>query len=250
MHVSLKTIGHRTLRARGRALLLCFFSQITSSYSTRRSGSTLLELVLFLGLVGIMSGTVIAVFMATQDARVRQQGIAALEQRGGQVLQTMTRRIRRGERILYPAVNTSAPILVVQMTQNSEFPTIFAQSQDNNIVFVEKNAQSSILSDRLTISNLSFRNIDNMSIIFSFDLSIILQLPSKITYSRHFESAVTLFPQDRPFDVSAPCDTCSGGCGTCPVPTCSSGTFQWSYCDTSVVPSQCRSTSAAGNISC
>lgn len=198
-----------------------------------RRGSTLLELVLFLALLGIMSGTIVAVFVSTQDARVRQQGIAALEQRGGQLLQIMTRRIRRGEKILYPAKGSSAPVLAVQMTDNAEFPTVFAQSTDNNLLVVEKMTKSFILSDRLHISNLSFTNVDDTSILLSFDLSIALQLPTQVNYTRHFDSAVTLFSQTRPFEPT--CPNCSGGCGSCALPTCSGTppTLHWSYCDAS-----------------
>jgi type II secretory pathway pseudopilin PulG len=53
-----------------------------------RNGFTMVETLLFLGILSIMGTVIVGVILSTQEARVRQQGIAALEQRGTQVLQS------------------------------------------------------------------------------------------------------------------------------------------------------------------
>lgn len=180
----------------------------------------MLELLLFLSIFSIFSVTLVTVFISTQDARIRQQGIAAIEQRGGQLLQILTRRVRRSETILWPIAGDDGNILALQMSNNEEFPTLFTQS-GSNLLLVEKEAKSLVLNDRITLSNFSVQNIANTSAIISFDLSIVLQLPTPTTYRRHFEAAVTLYPQDQPL---------AGGCGSCPAPECSAGLFHWHTC--------------------
>lgn len=185
-------------------------------------GFSLLELLLFLGILGFISVVLITVFISTQDARIRQQGIAALEQRAGQLQQILTRRIRRAELIVSPAAAGTAGTLVLQMSQSEEHPTIFTQT-GGNLYVIESKSISSILNDRLQLSSLSFKNVEDRSVIVSFDLSITLQLPTPVSYTRHFESAVTLFQQDERF---------SGGCvNGCAAPSCSGGYYQWYFCN-------------------
>ncbi len=196
-----------------------------SGLSSLRPGFSLLELMLFLAIFSIMCTTIVAVFISSQDARIRQQSIAALEQRSGQILQLLSRRIRRAEKVLSPAAGHSATLLQLQMASDTEFPTIFSL-HGANMYFVEQNQTPSLLlSDQIAISNLAFKNIGDTSVTISFDLSIVVPLPASTTYKRHFEDAVTLFPVDSPQ---------SGGCvGGCAVGNCNSNRYTWKYCDTS-----------------
>ena len=185
-----------------------------------RPGFSLLELLLFLAIFSIFSVTLVSVFIATQDARIRQHGIAAVEQRGGELLQIHTRRIRRSEVVLWPTSGNASGVLALQMSHNEEFPTIFTQS-GSNLLLIEKTAQSFVLNDRLTLSEFSVKNVADTSVLISFKLSIVLQLPTPRIYQRRFEAAVTLYPQDQHL---------AGGCGACPAPQCVSGNFQWYTC--------------------
>lgn len=189
-----------------------------------RNGFTMVETLLFLGILSIMGTVIVGVILSTQEARVRQQGIAALEQRGTQVLQSLTRRIRRAETILYPASGSSGAFIVLQMAMNGEHPTIFAQS-GGDLLLIEKQDKSYELGDDITLQNLRFRNIGGGSATVSFDLTAALKLPVPKNYTRRFEGNVTLFPDDK---------SESGGCGTCPAVTCSAGRYQWYYCNNDV----------------
>lgn len=189
-----------------------------------RSGFTMIETALFLGILAIMGTVVIGVLIATQTARIRQQSIAALEQRGTQVLQSLTRTIRRAEAIQFPASNTTGSIIALQMALNTEYPTIFAAS-GGNVLMVEKDQKSFILSGPVTIGNLSFRNIGGASAVVSFDLTATIPLPKPQIYTRHFEGNVTLFPDDQ---------SESGGCGTCPTAACINHLYKWYFCTNDV----------------
>lgn len=171
-----------------------------------------------------MSTTLVGVFISSQDARVRQQSIAALEQNGAQVIRQITRRIRRSESILTPVPTRSGSILALQTGLNSEYPTLFTVS-GGNLLMIEKTAPSYILPPQVVITNARFNQAETGSLVVSFDLSIVFPIPRAPVYTRHFESAVTLFPDDQPE---------AGGCGTCPAPSCISNRYRWYYCASDV----------------
>lgn len=189
---------------------------------TRSSGgSSLLELILFLGILAIMFTTVIAIFIATQETRARQQGIAEVEQRGSQLLATLTKSIRRAETVLAPATSQTGSILALQMALNAEHPTIFAETGSGNLLLVQKTSMFSLLNTKARVQNLRFRNNDNTNVVLSFDLTTVLSLVQPTTYSRHFETTVTLFPDDQ---------SEAGGCVTCPAPICIAHQYRWYHC--------------------
>lgn len=187
-----------------------------------RAGFTLLETILFLGIVSIMSVTIVMVYLATQDARIRQRSIAAVEQSGTQVAELMTKSIRRAERVLMPASGSTGSILVLQMSLNSEFPTIFSRVGSGNLLLAQRNMTSGLLQSNVRISNVVFRNVSNTNVFLSFKLTITIPTIPASTYSRTFQSTATLYPDDQ---------SESGGCGTCPSPTCSSHEYEWFICE-------------------
>jgi len=186
-----------------------------------RDGFTLVELLLFLGLAAIMGGTLISVYIATQEARLRQQGIAGVEQRGIQIVELITRNIRRAETIVDPASGGSGSILALQMGLNAEFPTIIAPDGSGNLLIVQKTSTAALLPGSISIDQVSFSNIDNGAAQFSFDLTAHIPSVPPATYTKTFRGSATLLPDD----VSD-----AGGCGSCPAPVCTNGQYQWYHC--------------------
>lgn len=187
-----------------------------------RSGFTLVETLLFFGILSIMSGTIVAVYIATQEARIRQRAVAELEQTGTSLLEGMTKNIRRAEKILAPATNTTGSILTLQMAGNSEYPTIFASNAKGNFVNVQKTSTSGLLTSRVSIRNVSFRNVADANVAYSFDLTIIIPTVVPMPYTRTFGATVTLFPDDQ---------SEAGGCSTCTSPVCTDHEYIWYHCD-------------------
>lgn len=189
-----------------------------------RTGSSLLETVLFLGILSIISGTIVAVFISTQDARVRQRAVAELEQQGTQTLAAVTKLIRRAETVVIPPEDSTGSILLLQMAQNDEFPTIVTRI-GSGILLAQKSATSALLSPNITVSNLVFRNVGDANVWMSFDLTAVIPTLQKRTYTRSFKGTATLFPDDQGD---------AGGCGSCPEPACISGRYTWYVCESDV----------------
>ena len=190
-----------------------------------RPGLSLLEVILFIGIMAIIMGTVTSVYIATEESRIRQQRAAEVEQRGTQLLETFTKTIRRAEAILVPAVNQTGSILALQMALNAEYPTILASTATGNILSIQKTALYSLLNSRVTVKNLVFRNVNNNNVIFSFDLQSPIPIVHPMIYTRHFDGTVTLFPDDQ---------LSSGGCTACPLPSCVSHQYKWYQCETDI----------------
>ena len=190
-----------------------------------RPGFSLLEVILFIGILSIIIGTVLSVSISTEEARIRQKAIAEVEQRGTQILETITKNIRRAEGILIPAINQTGSVLGLQMTVNGEFPTLFAKTATGNLLLIQKTIVSPLLSTRLTVDNIRFHNVNGRSIIFSFDLSTVIPLLQKTVFSRRLEATATLFPSDQ---------KSAGGCGSCPAPFCENHAGRWYHCDADI----------------
>ncbi len=189
---------------------------------TLRSGTTLLEVMLFLGILSIISTTITAVFLATQDARALQRSIASLEDAGTQLISTISKTTRRAETVTAPA--TTGSTLVLQMAQNDEFPTMMAKV-GSGLVLVQKSATSALLSSAITASNVVFRNVGNGNVWFTFQLSTVVQTVKPRTYTRTFYGTATLFPDDQ---------SDAGGCGSCPAPSCINHAYTWYICASDV----------------
>lgn len=187
-----------------------------------RAGFSLLETVLFLGILSIMSGTIVAVYISTQEARIRQRAVAELEQTGTSLMEAMTKNIRRAEKVLAPVTNTTGSILTLQMASNAEYPTIFARNAEGNFVNVQKTQTSALLTSRVTISNISYRNVADANVAYSFDLTITIPTVVPVPYTRTFGATVTLFPDDQ---------SEAGGCSVCTPPVCTNNQYIWHHCD-------------------
>lgn len=188
---------------------------------TNRPGFTLVETMLFFGIFAIMSGTIIAVLVATQEARIRQQYVSEVEQRGALLLSTITRSVRRSEGVIAPLATKSGAILTLQMAGNAEYPTIFTRTSTGRILLVQKTDVYPLIDDRASATTFNVRNVGGNNLIVSFDLRTVIPTVPAQTYVRHFESTITLFPDDR---------LEGGGCGTCAAPTCVNNVYQWYHC--------------------
>lgn len=184
-------------------------------------GTTMLEMILFLGIVAIMSTTIVTVYIATQEARVRQRVIAEVEQRGTQLLETMTKTIRHAERVLKPLGSQTGSIVALQMALNGSFPTLFAGTSSGNLLLVQKTSTAALLGDNIHITDLVFRATGERNITFSFELIGNVQSIPPSTYSQMFSGTATLFPDDQ---------SEAGGCTSCPLPACTNGRYQWYHC--------------------
>lgn len=190
-----------------------------------RTGYTLVELLLYLSLFSIISMTLVSVYIATQDARVQQQSVALVEQRGSLLLRAMSNTVRRAEAVTSPVAGATGSMLALQMSQNAENPTLIVRTSTGNLVLIQKITQTALLDSGIIVEQFVARNIGGTSIFLSLDLSTTIpSVPPKV-FTRHFESTVALNPDDT-HD--------GGGCGSCTPPVCTDHLLRWYHCDNQV----------------
>ena len=188
----------------------------------KRSGATLIELLLFLAFFALVSGVLLSFFFMTSEQRVRQKVIASVEQSGIQLMQMLTNRVRSAERILDPAIGSSGSLLALQLSDVSAHPTIITLS-GSALYVAEANTVKRVSSDDVVVSNVSVRNTssaaDRASVLIAFSVSRSVPLSIPLQYERTFEALVSLFPRSQP---TPPC--------TCTAPSCVAGQYEWEYC--------------------
>lgn len=192
----------------------------------KRPGTSLVEILMFTAFFAISSGMFIMFFMSTSEQRIRQQLVSTVEQSGVQIMQTLSNRIRSAERILDPTAASSGSVLALQLSDETYNPTIIGLS--GSVLYVaEANTIKALSSDMITMSDFSIRNTSvadaRASVLVQFTITQTTEVTVPIEYHRTFEAAIPLFPDD----------IASTQCG-CTSPVCSSGTYQWQYCESEI----------------
>ena len=178
--------------------------------SRARPGMTLVELLIFLALLGIVVGVIFPVIFTAVENRLLQQTIAVVEQNGVQLLQTMGQKIRDAERVLDPPMGSTGSVLALQTGSGSATPTIIAV-QSGSVVLIRFATQLTISSSEVYVDNLLVRNTSisskRQSVHISFDISRTIRLESPRTYDEHFEAVFTLLPDEMLLGSDCACVT-------------------------------------------
>lgn len=192
-----------------------------------RAGTSLIELLIFLGIMAIIvSLTLPMLFMAAEN-RVLQLTISVVEQNGTQILQNIGLKIRNAEKILSPAPGQTSDVLVLQTGSGTTNPTIVA-SQSGGIVIIQRSLKETVSNEQVAVNELRIRNTSTstnaQSIAVSFEVSRTIRLQMPRSYRQRFEAVFGLLPDDAQ----------TGACN-CPPAACVGGsTFEWYVCDTGV----------------
>ncbi|KKU20064.1 MAG: hypothetical protein UX30_C0004G0012 [Candidatus Saccharibacteria bacterium GW2011_GWA2_46_10] len=190
-------------------------------------GTTLVELLMFMGFFALVSGVLIGVLVMSNEQRVRQESMTAVEQEGVQILQILSRRVRSAEKILFPPAGQTGSVLVIQTAVPSYDPTVIAV-QTGALKIAEANEISTLSSSGISVSDLMFTNTsvkaDIQSAEIKFKISQSVPLPTGGTYSRKFGTLINLFSDS---------ELIGNQCGCAP-PVCSGGFLGWGYCEEGV----------------
>lgn len=193
---------------------------------TQRRGSTLIELIIYLVLIGIVVSVVLPLlFMAAED-RLLQQTISVVEQNGTQSLQDISLRIRNSERILSPALGHTGSVLVLQTGSGTTNPTLIGWNS-GAIIIVENTHVQTITSSQVGVVDFVVRNTSTATTHQSAEVSFHIARTTRLTqphyYAQYYDTNVGLFQEDQP----------QGNTQSCPAPSCSpANTYNWQVFNT------------------
>lgn len=126
---------------------------------TLQSGFTLLELLLYVSICGILMVGIVSFLIVLQTARVKQTTIGEVEQQGQQVMEYMTQILRNAEAVTTPTPGTNSASITVDVVDSSLDPTVFAES--GGVLQVSVGATPTVTdltSNTVTVSDLEFEN--------------------------------------------------------------------------------------------
>jgi type II secretory pathway pseudopilin PulG len=92
---------------------------------TNQTGYTLIELLLYVALVGILLTSVTFFFGLVADSRVKNQTINEVDTQGQAIMETITQTIRNATSVTTPAIGGSSPSLTLVVPTGSLSPTVF-----------------------------------------------------------------------------------------------------------------------------
>lgn len=138
-------------------------------------GFTLIELIIYIGLMSIMLLGITSFTKTVLQTRTRSQVIAEVEQQGVQVMQILTQTIRNAASILSPGLGSNNSTLILDVVNPTADPTTFSLS--NNSINIQEGGGSLIelTNSRVEVQNLIFQNFSRLDtpglVKFNFTLN-------------------------------------------------------------------------------
>jgi len=173
-----------------------------------RPGTTLVELLLFLGILSLVAGLTIPILFSATENKLLQQTIAVVEQNGTQVIQNVTYSVRHAERILSPAPGQSGSYLALQTSDRNTNPTIIGV-QSGAIVVIKHALKETVSTTQVGVVDFDVINTSvsasRPSALIRFSLSRTIRLQQPHSYAQTFETLLTLPPADAPVGNACGC---------------------------------------------
>ncbi len=198
-----------------------------------RAGMSLVELLIFIAVLGIVVSVGLPILFSSTENRVLQQTVSIVEHNGIQVLQNMEFRIHHAERILFPPMGEAGSFLALQTASGATNPTIIGY-MTGSLAIVERATRERISSSQVAITDFTVRNTSasstRQSVHISFRVSRTIKLQQPHSYIQWFEATIPLYPADDPVGENCGCmdPMCAGNdiveWMVCEEETCLTGT--------------------------
>lgn len=163
----------------------------------KNSGFTLVELLLYVGLLSIVMFSAAVFLSLLLQSRTKNQVITEVEQQGVLAMQRMMQVVRNSTLINTPAVGASGSALSVNLPQAALSPTVFALSGGAITMTEGAGAAVSLTNNLVSVTGLTFSNLSRAStpgtVRIQFTISYINNSGrNEFDYSKTFDSDASL----------------------------------------------------------
>jgi len=142
------------------------------NYCLKKSkGFTLIELILYVGIVGVVLLVVSIFFMTLLTSRIKNETVSEVELQGTQVVQMITQNIRNAEAVSVPAKGeTSSSLVITKEDENIAF------SLDDGVIYTQEGSGNliNLTNNRVLVSSLLFENTGKENAPDSIRINFIL----------------------------------------------------------------------------
>lgn len=163
-----------------------------------RSGVTLVELLLFIGIIAIVGAALIPLLFSSTEARLLQESMSLVETNGSQTMQVLTKKIRESNRIISPLPGQTGSVLTLQMPIADGSPAIFGLLT-GSLLMVQHETSQTISASEVSVENFWVRNTGNgtsTGVYVSFLISRTIRLRAPRMYRQTFQTFVDLYPKN------------------------------------------------------
>ena len=135
---------------------------------------TLIELVLYLGIVSFMVVIITVFYGLVLQARVKNQVMLEVNSQGAYVMQMMAQSVRNAQDVNLPVAGGSGDVLSLQVSDSAKDPTVFDLLSGVLRVKEGVGSEVDITSSRVVVSDLLFKNLSQGTEPSSVQISFLL----------------------------------------------------------------------------
>lgn len=164
-----------------------------------QSGYTLIELLLYIAMVGVLLAAITAFFGVTTDARIKNQSITEVNEQGLFVLDTIAQVVRNGTSISSPAAGTTASQLTLAVPTAGLSPTVFDVS--GGALRIKEGTASAVAltNSNVQVTSLSITNLTRSGTTGIVQISLTLSRVNTVganpyDYTKTFTTSVGVRP--------------------------------------------------------
>lgn len=162
-----------------------------------KKGFSLIELILYIGIISVFILVVFQFIFIFVDARSKDQTISEVEDQGAQALKQITQLIRNSEAITSPIKGESASSLTLDVIDPLKDPTIIDLS--NGVIRIKEGVNNyiNLTNDYVVVSDLLFNNVskEKNTGIIKIDFTINFYNPNNMeqfNYEKIFTSGAEI----------------------------------------------------------
>jgi len=162
-----------------------------------QTGYTLIELLLYVSMIGILLGGVTTFFATAVEARVKNQSISEVNDQGVYIMELMTQTIRNATDVTVPAVGATGSSLTLTVPTGSLSPTVFSLNGSTLQIKEGTAAAVPITNSKVAITALTFKNLSRSGTQGIIQINMTLERVNttgrnEYEYERTFTTSVSL----------------------------------------------------------
>lgn len=166
-------------------------------FMKQKNAFTLVELLLYIGLVVIILLAVVQLLAVMLQSRIKHQVITQVEEQGMLLMQRITQSIRNTDAIFSPATGEASNALSLDVAGVNNDPTVFSSS--GGIIQMTEGANSSValIAGKVILTDLRFHNLSRAGTPGMIRIDFTLRYDNttgrqEYEYSKHFFASASL----------------------------------------------------------